>query len=201
MFRTLNTKLSVVLVALLCLVTGMYAAVTLYTSQFYFQEVGQRLNRTLAENLIADRRLSIRDGLFDGQAVEEIFHTYMVINPAIEVYLLDARGGLLAYSAPSDKIRLKRIDLGPVRDFLHDAESGLVLGDDPATQETESPFPRRQSALNSIQRDTCTWYWRENSSDPPRTCCEAATSFSWGSGHSPPAWFSVSSPASSFSIS
>jgi signal transduction histidine kinase len=140
MFKTLNTKLSAVLVGLLCLVTGMYAVVTLYASQFYFQEVGQRANRTLAENLIADRRLSIRDGLFDGQAVEEIFHTYMVINPAIEVYLLDAGGGLLAYSAPPDKIRLERIDLRPVRDFLHAAEPGLVLGDDPRDPGNRKPF-------------------------------------------------------------
>jgi signal transduction histidine kinase len=140
MFKTLNTKLSAVLVMLLCLVTGMYAAVTLYTSQFYFQEVGQRLNRALAENLIADRRLSIRDGQFDGQAVEEIFHTYMVINPAIEVYLLDASGGLLAYSAPPEKIKLSSIDLGPVRAFLHDAESGLVLGDDPRDPGSRKPF-------------------------------------------------------------
>jgi signal transduction histidine kinase len=140
MFKTLNTKLSAVLVTLLCLVTGLYAAVTLYTSQFYFQEVGQRLNRTLAENLIADRRLSIRDDLFDGRAVKEIFHTYMVINPAIEVYLLDAGGKLLAYSAPPDKIRLERIDLGPVRDFLDDAEPGLVLGDDPRDPGNRKPF-------------------------------------------------------------
>ena len=140
MFKTLNTKLSIVLVALLCLVTGMYATVASYTSQFYFQEVGQRLNRTLAENLITDKRLSIRDGVFDGQAAEDIFHTYMLINPAIEVYLLDTGGRLLAYSAPPEKIKLSSIDLGPVNDFLQDADSGLVLGDDPRDPGSRKPF-------------------------------------------------------------
>ena len=139
MFKTLNTKLSTVLVALLVLVTGMYAAVTLYTSQFYLQEINQQINRTLAEDLVADTRLSVNDGRFDGRAVEHIFHTYMVINPAIEVYLLDAGGGLLTYSAPLEKIQMKSIDLGPVHDFLQSEGSGLVLGDDPRDPKARKP--------------------------------------------------------------
>jgi hypothetical protein len=46
----------------------------------------------------------------------------MVINPAIEVYLLDADGRILAFSAPAEKVKRNHVDLAPVHAFLHDGD-------------------------------------------------------------------------------
>jgi two-component system OmpR family sensor kinase len=55
----------------------------------------------------------------------------MVINPAIEVYLLDADGRILAFSAPAEKVKRNHVDLAPVHAFLHDGDRLPIVGDDP----------------------------------------------------------------------
>ena len=55
MFRTLYWKLATVMLGLFALIGVLYVLLTLYTTRLYFQEVNQKLNRTLAENLAAER--------------------------------------------------------------------------------------------------------------------------------------------------
>ena len=64
MFKTLYYKLAIVLVALFCLIGVLYIQLTLYTTRLYFQEVNQKLNRTLAYNLAAEKVL-MKDGRVD----------------------------------------------------------------------------------------------------------------------------------------
>ena len=45
----------------------------------------------LAENLITDRNL-VKDGILNQKALKETFDQYMVVNPSIEIYLLDIEG-------------------------------------------------------------------------------------------------------------
>ena len=91
MLNTLYTKLALGLVGLFCLVGGMFVAITLFTAQMYQQEVTQKLNRKLAANIVAENVL-FRNGQINHPVLEEIFHTLMVINPSIELYLLDPDG-------------------------------------------------------------------------------------------------------------
>lgn len=131
MFRSLYARLALVLVGLVAVSGALYMVLTLHAGRLYFQELNQQLNHTLAANLIKEKGLTIEDGLFDREALSEVFHTYMVVNPAIEVYLLDAGGRILAYSAPPGKVKRKRVDLAPVRTFLHDTHRRPIVGDDP----------------------------------------------------------------------
>ncbi|MGD2056226.1 MAG: PDC sensor domain-containing protein [Gammaproteobacteria bacterium] len=86
--------------------------------------------RDLAQHILAERLL-LEDGNIDHAGLEHIFHMLMVINPRVELYLLDPEGRILAYSAPPGKVRRERIDLAPLQRFLADPGGGPILGDDP----------------------------------------------------------------------
>ncbi|WP_455223049.1 sensor histidine kinase, partial [Kaarinaea lacus] len=101
-----------------------------YTAEMYEQEVSQKLNSTLAEHIVSDS-LPIKNGDVDQLALDGIFHMLMVINPSIEVYLLDTNGKILAYSAPPEKIKRDSIDLKPVIQFLATGAKPVIMGDDP----------------------------------------------------------------------
>lgn len=138
MLRTLYARLAVVLVLLLASVGAVYLAVSWSSMHRYLQEVNQRFNRNLARNLVADRNL-VAQGRINREALKQTFHEYMVINPSIEIYLLGLDGTILAYSADPNKVKRKRVSLGPIREFLHGGTYPL-LGDDPRSHDSQKPF-------------------------------------------------------------
>ncbi len=130
LFNTLYARLAAVLVVLLGTLAVVYISLTLYTTRLYQEQVTQSLNRTLAENLVANKAL-IHDGQVDTPMLDEIFHMYMVINPSIEVYLIDAEGHILGYSAPPQKIKRQRVSMTPIAAFMAHSAALPILGDDP----------------------------------------------------------------------
>ncbi|MCG6892278.1 MAG: HAMP domain-containing histidine kinase [Desulfobacteraceae bacterium] len=130
MLQSLYSKLAAVLTVLFCLVGVSFVAVTVFSTRMYQQEVHQKLNAGLADQIVASRPLWEEGGV-NRQALDEIFHMLMVINPAIEIYLLDLDGTILAFSAPAGKIKRKRVDLVPVRQWLEGSTPLPLLGEDP----------------------------------------------------------------------
>ncbi|OQW30074.1 MAG: hypothetical protein A4E19_11000 [Nitrospira sp. SG-bin1] len=130
MFTTLYGKLAAVLIGLFGLIGAGTILLTLYATRLYFQEVNQKLNQTLAERIVSEQIL-MQEGRVNEAALKEIFHSLMVINPSIEVYLLDGRGSILTFSAPPEKVKRERISLDPIERFLSGAEDFPILGDDP----------------------------------------------------------------------
>lgn len=130
MFDSLFSKLAVVLLGLFLLAGGMLLVLAQDASRLYQQEVAQRLNAGLAEQLVAEFPL-IRDSRPNPVATEHLFHQLMVVNPSIEVYLLDPAGRLLAWSAPGQSLHRERVDLAPVRAYLDADHPFPLLGDDP----------------------------------------------------------------------
>jgi signal transduction histidine kinase len=130
MFRSLYSKLAAVLTGLFCLAGLAIIVVTMFSADMYQQEVNQRLNSKLADHIVAERLL-MRENRVNQEALEDIFHMLMVINPSIEIYLLDTAGTILAFSAAHDRVKRKRVDLGPVRNLLAGHATLPVSGDDP----------------------------------------------------------------------
>ena len=152
MFTTLYGKLATVLIGLFCLIGTGAIVLTLYTTRLHFQEVNQKLNQTLAERIVSEKLL-MQEGLVNEEALKEIFHMLMVINPSIEVYLLDAQGTILTFSAPPSIVKRRGIALDPLKRFLSGAEDLPILGDDPrdsTRQKIFSAFPI-ESLSGSIQ--------------------------------------------------
>jgi two-component system, OmpR family, sensor kinase len=139
MFRSLYSKLAAVLSGLFCLVGLAIIVVTMFTTDMYQKEVNQRLNNKLADHIVAERLL-MQDNRVNQEALQDIFHMLMVINPSIEVYLLDTEGAILAFSAAPDKVKRKRVELEPVRRLLEGQATIPVLGDDPRSPDGQKVF-------------------------------------------------------------
>lgn len=139
MFKTLYAKLSATFLLLFCLVTILLASVTAVTSWLYIQEVTQKLNASLAQNLLTGHIL-VKDGQVNEKALKEIFHTLMVINPSIEIYLLDREGNILSFSAPRGKVKGSHVSLAPIRLFLEGSSTFPIKGDDPRHPGTTKIF-------------------------------------------------------------
>jgi signal transduction histidine kinase len=130
MFRTLYGKLALALLALLSLVGGLFVIADLFSTRLFLQEINQGLNRDLASHLVKES-LPLEGGEVQPSALEHIFHMLMVINPSIEVYLLDPEGNLLAFSAPEGSVVRDRVSLNPIHSFLEGTDRLPILGDDP----------------------------------------------------------------------
>lgn len=137
--KTLYAKLAAALVALFVAVGVLYALLSTSATQSYLQEVNQRFNKDLARNLVADRNL-VEQGRINEAALKETFHMYMVINPSIEIYLLDLEGAILSYSAEPGKVKRKHVALDPIRAFLQGEDGYPLLGDDPRSHDRRKAF-------------------------------------------------------------
>lgn len=127
---TVYGKYAAVLLVLFSSIALLYIVLTMITTRMYLQEVNQKLNRPLAKDLVTNRLLS-KQGDVNQEALKEIFHMFMVVNPSIEIYLLDADGTIRTFSAPADKVKRTSISLEPVKHFLSGAAVLPILGDDP----------------------------------------------------------------------
>jgi len=138
MFRSLYAKLSLSLVALLICVGVLYTLISLSAAQYYLQKTDQKLNLDLAKNLVADRNL-VESGTLNEKALSATFMEYMVINPSIEIYLLDLEGKILSYSADPGQVKRRAVSLKPIKAFLN-GEKLPLLGDDPRSHDRQKIF-------------------------------------------------------------
>lgn len=139
MFRSLYSKLAAVLFGLFAVLGAVFAGVTLFSTEMYQQEINQKLNRNLARSIVAEK-LIMEDSRISDEALQEIIHMLMVINPAIEVYVLDPEGAILAFSAEPGKVKRKNINLEPVRRWLSGDTTIPLLGDDPRHPNAQKVF-------------------------------------------------------------
>lgn len=98
----------------------------------------QGINRSTAMYITQQEPLIDAGGLHE-QRLTELAGRAMVINPALEIYVTDTHGRILAHRLDPAKVQLKRIDVSAVEAFLSGA--GLpVLGDDPQRPQQKTVF-------------------------------------------------------------
>ncbi len=139
MFKSLYSKLAMALLGLFCLLGISIVTLTQFTSDMYQQEVIQKLNKNLAKQIVAQKIL-MKDHQINEKGLKEIFEMLMVVNPGIEVYLLNPAGEILAYSAPPGKVKLQRIDLKPLDKWFEEGAVLPLTGDDPRNPDSRKVF-------------------------------------------------------------
>ena len=137
--NSLFWKVSAIFLIVLVILASIYVVVSVRYSQLYYQEVNQRLNRSISEH-IADDLPPFKDGKVNGTALKMLFKHTMILNPQLEIYLLDTGGKILSYSAPESKIHLQEIPLKVVDSFLGDTENRVFLGPDPRNIGVQKVF-------------------------------------------------------------
>lgn len=148
MMRGLYTRLALAFAALTLVCGGFSGWVYRDMTARHQQEVLQRLSKDLAGHIAGHTDL-VRELKWNRAAVDDLFHMLMVVNPGIEVYLLDAQGGIDAHVAPPGRVRLERVDLQAVRAFLGGARMP-VLGDDPRHPGARKIFSAAELRQNGV---------------------------------------------------
>jgi len=139
MFRTLYRRIAAVLFLLVCLIGLVVYQLVIYSAEMYQQELTQKLNAALARQIVNEEPLLSKQQV-NQKNLQSLFHWLMVINPAIEVYLLDRNGRILAFSAPEGHIKRKQVSLAPIRAYLSGDNQYPLLGDDPRGLSRQKVF-------------------------------------------------------------
>ncbi len=139
MFQSLYSRLALVLLSVF-LVMGMLLFWLFDQASMATQnEASQRLHVELAENIVKDLGITSQ-GKFDTGMIKEAFHKMMILGPTIELYVVDKEGNLVAYDAPEEKIKSRKIDLKPVIAFVERKGELPILGDDPRSLHKQKIF-------------------------------------------------------------
>ena len=126
LYQRLSLALSLVFIAI--------ASVFYFWSEQVSEELRyqsqQRLHLSLAANLARDNPL-LQTGVYDQYALENLFHTLMVLGPAFEFYFVNPSGKILTYSADQSLIKRQQVSLVPILSLIKNQAPLPIYGDDP----------------------------------------------------------------------
>lgn len=132
-------KISAVFTGLLLLLGIVYIIMASAISQQYFYEVNQQLYGNIASHLVNTSK-PFKDGQPDTLVTHDIIHSIMVINPSVEVYLLDTTGRILDYVVPDKSVQQHSVDLAPVLAYMKEGGQKYISGDNPKASGQRSIF-------------------------------------------------------------
>lgn len=139
MFNSLYSKIAAGLAGLFFVTGLIFISITVFSTDMYQQEVNQKLNNNLAKQIVKEKLL-MAEGRVNNEALKEIFHMLMVVNPGIEIYLLDTQGRILTFSAPEGSVKRKKVNLEPIRQYLDRELTAPLQGEDPKNLERQKVF-------------------------------------------------------------
>ncbi|GAB3628826.1 Sensor histidine kinase ResE [Pandoraea terrae] len=143
---TLTQRLSLVFAVLLLVCCGTSAWLQIRANRMHDAEVVQGLSKGLAEHIAENAQLMDANGL-KPDAVRQLFGQLMVVNPSVEVYLLDQAGNIAGHAAPAGHLRRDRVDLAPIHRLLA-GEALPVYGDDPRSPGGQKVFSAAPLRVN-----------------------------------------------------
>jgi signal transduction histidine kinase len=138
-FNSLYGKISAVFLVLLLLLGVVQIFVSVNLSLNFVKESDQKLNRQLAHDLAKEFSPFLKDSI-DYANIEHTIHELMVMNPRVEIYLLDERGTILAFFAEKEKIKRTAVSTKQILEFLSNEEDMPIYGDDPRNPHGQKPF-------------------------------------------------------------
>jgi hypothetical protein len=130
--RSFTTRLTLALALLLLAYGALVGLLGRHVAAEHEQEALQRLSHGLARHIVEHwPEITLTDpDQADRAARAALLSMLMVVNPGIQVYVLDADGRVQAYIGDPGMVRQEQVDLRAVRDFL--AGAALPLrGTDP----------------------------------------------------------------------
>jgi signal transduction histidine kinase len=105
----------------------------------YFKETRQKLDLKIADHITTDNNFYSGDSI-NISTLKNVFHNAMIINPSIEVYLLDRSGLILAFDAPVNSVKINKVPLEPIKEFISSDQEIFLMSVDPKKPDKQKPF-------------------------------------------------------------
>lgn len=138
MFKTLGSRFVTVLVLFAVAMAAMFLLVMRELDIARTQELHQKLYRSLARQLV-DEHIVPDWGQPDAANAQAVFARLRVINPRIDVYLLDNAGKIVTSSVRTRVVR-EQVDLAPLKQFFDEQATLPIFGDDPTEISRQRVF-------------------------------------------------------------
>lgn len=138
-FNSLFWRISSLFLLILLIISGVYIYISVNTAEMYFQETRQNLDIDIATHIAKENDCFVGDSV-NLDVLKNVFHNVMIINPSIEVYLLDKLGKILAYYAPNQTVKVQNVPLEPIINFISDGGNNFLLGTDPKNPDKQKAF-------------------------------------------------------------
>ncbi|MCB0732714.1 MAG: HAMP domain-containing protein, partial [Ignavibacteriae bacterium] len=148
-FNSLTWKIGSTFLLILTILSAVYLYIAVWTAEMYYQEAAQKMGAQIAPQIVNENEF-FSNGKPDSKVLKKLFHHIMVINPSLEVYLLDTNGTILTYYAPEKKIILKSVDLEPIKEFVSNEGKNFVMGNNPRIPDAHATFTAAEVYENEI---------------------------------------------------
>ena len=132
-------RISLALAAVFICVLALFFFTSTHLQSITQDEAEQQLHLGLAEHLALDSPL-LKTGVYDYDALKNLFHTLMILGPNFEFYYLDPNGKVLTYSAEAGKVKADYVDLAPIQNLIRDSSQLPIKGDDPRNPGVKKIF-------------------------------------------------------------
>ncbi|MBB1487146.1 sensor histidine kinase [Oceanospirillum sediminis] len=152
--NSLYARITVVFLLLVILLGGSLLTISQLMSEKYSQEIMQRMNQSVAMYVAGYKPLLV-DRIVDEKVMDELTARAMILNPSLELYLLDQQGQILSHRLPQDSVQLQQVDMNPVQDYLQGKRPFPILGTDPrqpGEPKAISVFPLTDTLANGQQQ-------------------------------------------------
>ncbi len=131
----LYQKLSLLMALVALVATLAYAALASWSSDRYHQEATQKLHEGLAHYVLDHQPAPLMtESSINKTGLKALAMNTMMINPLVEVYLLDAEGHIIGHALPEADVISGTVNLAPVHRFIEttrNAARSVVYGDNP----------------------------------------------------------------------
>jgi signal transduction histidine kinase len=127
--RTLFGRLLLVFLLFGVVMTAALLHVLSVSHEQFHLEFDQTINRKLAQEYVA-ANFFLADRQLDAKTLHQGIGKLAAANPAIDVYLLDSQGHIVASSVPSTSWRRSTVNVAAIKEFLA-GRPAPILGDDP----------------------------------------------------------------------
>src|ERR1700734_1852687 len=112
-------KITGIFTLLLAALGITYIIIASWVSKKTFYEINQQLYGNIALHL-ANSTHPLKDSKPDTLVTHDIIHSIMVINPSVEVYLLNPEGKIMDFIVPDKSVKKREVDIGAVRKYIRD---------------------------------------------------------------------------------
>lgn len=148
-FSSFYARLAAIFLILLVLMGTIYIVISVRSSIEFVNDADQRMNIDLAGSIAREIKPFVKDSI-DTAQMHRLLHYFMVMNPHIEIYLLDSSGSILAFFADQEKkIKREKVSLAPIQEFLTANRPAPIKGDDPRNRDKQKPFSAAPISLKN----------------------------------------------------
>ncbi len=132
-------KIAGIFTLLLVILGFTYIGIASWVSKKNFDEINQQLYGNIASHLAGSTH-PLKEGRPDTLVTHDIIHSIMVINPSVEVYLVNPEGKIIDFVVPDRSVKAREVDMAAVRQYLKDDGKKYVEGINPKRPERKSIF-------------------------------------------------------------